>query len=247
MSGLLYEGLLQLGMEARTAALCAQKLHTYIAELQLFNAVYDLTAAKDTEEIEIRHILDSLAAYGELLQLKKSILQNKAAPSGADKPDTYVDSAPNAALSFTIADIGSGGGLPGIPLAIAMPDTDFVLVERMSKRCLFLENCAAVLGLKNVRIQNTEAERIPHNSFDIAVFRAFHPLEKKTLRILLRILKDGGFLAAYKAKKEKIAEEMNAVRQFVSSFKIIPLHVPFLEDRERNLVVIPKAPPAQCH
>ena len=141
---------------------------------------------------------------------------------------------------FVIADIGTGGGLPGIPLALTMSDTDFVLVERMSKRCLFLENCAAVLGLKNVRIENIEAERIEQRSFDIAVFRAFRPLDKKMLRILLRTLKPCGFLAAYKAKREKIDEEMGAVKQFVSSFEVIPLKVPFLEEHERNLVIIPK-------
>jgi len=143
-----------------------------------------------------------------------------------------------------IADIGSGGGLPGIPLAITMPDTNFVLAERMSKRCAFLENCAAIIGLKNVRVQNIEAERIEPNSFDIAVFRAFRPLDNKMLKVLLRTLKDGGVLAAYKAKRSKIEEEAaNALSVLncgsAHGIEIVPLHVPFLEDRERHLLIIP--------
>jgi len=235
----LYKGLIELGINEDEAALSAEKLHRYVKELELFNSVYDLTAVKTTEEIEVRHILDSLAARTELLKLKEEVLKQRrtnetftAAACENTGTDTDAD--------FVIADIGTGGGLPGIPLALTMGDTDFVLVERMSKRCLFLENCAAVLGLKNVRIENIEAERIEQKSFDIAVFRAFRPLDKKMLRILLRTLKPCGFLAAYKAKREKIDEEMGAVKQFVSSFEVIPLKVPFLEEHERNLVIIPK-------
>jgi len=235
----LYKGLIELGINEDEAALSAEKLHRYVKELELFNSVYDLTAAKTTEEIEVRHILDSLAARTELLKLKEAVLQKKRT-AVASESDACENTVTDTDADFVIADIGTGGGLPGIPLALTMSDTDFVLVERMSKRCLFLENCAAVLGLKNVRIENIEAERIEQKSFDIAVFRAFRPLDKKMLRILLRTLKPCGFLAAYKAKREKIDEEMGAVKQFVSSFKVIPLKVPFLEEHERNLVIIPK-------
>ena len=237
----LYKGLIELGINEDEAALSAEKLHRYAKELELFNSVYDLTAAKTAEEIEVRHVLDSLAARTELLKLKEEVLKQRRmneAPKAAACQNKVVSSGTDA--DFVIADIGTGGGLPGIPLALSMSDTDFVLVERMSKRCLFLENCAAVLGLKNVRIENIEAERIEQRSFDIAVFRAFRPLDKKMLRILLRTLKPCGFLAAYKAKREKIDEEMGAVKQFVSSFEVIPLKVPFLEKHERNLVIIPK-------
>lgn len=232
---LLYEGLRELGINENEAALSAEKLSAYVKELELFNSVYDLTAAKNKEEIEVRHILDSLAARTELLKLKTEVLKQKRADAASGS-----FTCENTDADFVIADIGTGGGLPGIPLAVTMPGTDFVLVERMSKRCLFLENCAAVLGLQNVRIENIEAERIAQNRFDIAVFRAFRPLDKKILHILLRTLKPAGFLAAYKAKKEKIDEEMDSLKQFISCFKVLPLKVPFLEDHERNLVIIPK-------
>ena len=139
-----------------------------------------------------------------------------------------------------IADIGSGGGLPGIPLAAAFPQFNFFLVERMAKRCAFLENCAAILGLKNVTVWNKEAEKVPSESFDISVFRAFRPLDEKMIKTLLSLTKTGGFLAAYKAKAENIKTEMDAINKIVPEYNVEKLFVPGLEDSERNLVIVKK-------
>lgn len=248
--GKLHAGLIELGISGSEAAQYGEKLLAYVKELQLFNSAYDLTAAKTEDDIIVRHVLDSLSARSELLKLKERVLKSCGATDTNAPPDVHpahktTDAAGN---HFVIADIGSGGGLPGIPLAITMPDTNFVLAERMSKRCAFLENCTAILGVKNVRVQNTEAERIEPNSFDIAVFRAFRPLDKKMLKVLLRTLKNGGVLAAYKAKRSKIEEEAaNALSVLnrglaagsAHGIEIVPLHVPFLEDRERHLLIIP--------
>ncbi|MBQ1592134.1 MAG: 16S rRNA (guanine(527)-N(7))-methyltransferase RsmG, partial [Treponema sp.] len=72
------------------------------------------------------------------------------------------------------------------------------------------------------------------------VFRAFHPFDAKITKLLLKMLCKGGFIAAYKARSEKIALEMESVSFMVPSYKKIALTVPFLEDHERNLVVIQK-------
>lgn len=248
--GKLHAGLIELGISGGEAAQYGEKLLAYVKELQLFNSAYDLTAAKTEDDIIVRHVLDSLSARSELFKLKERILKSRSATDTNAPPDINPANKTNDAAGgpFVIADIGSGGGLPGIPLAITMPDTNFVLAERMSKRCAFLENCAAILGLKNVRVQNIEAERIEPKSFDIAVFRAFRPLDKKMLKVLLRTLKDGGVLAAYKAKRSKIEEEAaNALSVLncglaaagARGIEIVPLHVPFLEDRERHLLIIP--------
>lgn len=248
--GKLHAGLIELGIPGGEAAQYGEKLLAYVKELQLFNSAYDLTAAKTEDDIIVRHVLDSLSARSELFKLKERILKSRSATDTNAPPDVNPANKTNdtAGGPFVIADIGSGGGLPGIPLAITMPDTHFVLAERMSKRCAFLENCAAILGLKNVRVQNIEAERIEPNSFDIAVFRAFRPLDNKMLKVLLRTLKDGGVLAAYKAKRSKIEEEAaNALSVLncglaaagARGIEIVPLHVPFLEDRERHLLIIP--------
>lgn len=248
--GKLHAGLIELGIPDSEAAQYGEKLLAYVKELQLFNSAYDLTAAKTEDDIIVRHVLDSLSARSELFKLKERILKSRGATDTNTPPDVTPANKTNdpAGCPFVIADIGSGGGLPGIPLAITMPDTHFALAERMSKRCAFLENCAAILDLKNVRVQNIEAERIEPNSFDIAVFRAFRPLDKKMLKVLLRTLKNGGVLAAYKAKRSKIEEEAaNALSVLncglaaagARGIEIVPLHVPFLEDRERHLLVIP--------
>ena len=146
-----------------------------------------------------------------------------------------------------IADIGSGGGLPGIPLAIVLPEFQFFLVERMDKRCAFLENEKAILSLDNVTVIKSEAEKIASESFDITTFRAFRPLDSHFADTLLKITKPGGFLAAFKAKKSSIESEMSAIKTIIKEYKIFPLEVPFLTDstekkecRERNLVVVKK-------
>lgn len=209
----------------------AQKLSAYIHEIELFNSAYDLTGAATHEDIVVRHILDSLAPYSEIAQLI----------SGQKKYAAQDTAAQNIETPPIIADIGSGAGLPGIPLAICFPECRFFLVERMSKRCSFLENCIAVLGLKNTVVRNMQAERIPQNSFNIVVFRAFKPLDKKTARILMRTLAPNGYLAAYKAKTEKIHAEMTAISAQIPKWECRKIHVPFLPDAERHLVIIPAA------
>ena len=199
---------------------CKPLLEKYVHELELFNSAYDLVGADSYDDIIIRHILDSLSPVQNLRILADTLLQKAS-------------SAP-----LSLADIGSGGGLPGIPLAICFPEHNFTLLERMSKRCAFLENCSAVLGLQNVQVDNTEAERASPGQFDIAVFRAFRPLDKKMSKTIIRLVKSGGYLAAYKGKLDKIKEEMDAVKDILPEWRYEPLHVPFLEDTQRNLVVI---------
>lgn len=215
----LLQGLKQLGFSQEKIDFLLPKMDSYIRELILFNSAYNLTNTSDYEELAVFHILDSLAAVQNIVALAQKL----------DKGDC-----------LHIADIGSGGGLPGIPLAAALPEYDFFLVERMDKRCAFLENEAAILGLKNVKIIKSEAERINADSFDIAVFRAFRPLDKKMIKTLLNLIKRGGFLAAYKAKIENIKTEMKGISDIVKDYQIFPLSVPFLPEHERNLIVIPK-------
>ena len=108
----------------------------------------------------------------------------------------------------------------------------------MEKRCVFLEDAVKKMGLKNVKVLCSAADAVEAESFDLEVFRAFHPFDKKIVKLLLRMLKKGGTLAAYKARSEKIAAEMQEIKMMVPEYKKIPLEVPYLEDHERNLVVI---------
>lgn len=217
MTDKLTEGLTQLDFTLETTAVLAPKMETYIKELQLFNSAYNLVNTDDHDELVVRHVLDSLAPW----KLLKILAEQRE--SGA-----------------SFGDIGSGGGLPGIPLAAAFPQYGFTLVERMDKRCAFLENCAAVLGLQNVSVLKAEAEYVKSGSFGITVFRAFRPLDKKMIKTLLALTADGGYLAAYKAKQSNIDEEMNGIKDIVENYKVEKLSVPYLQDTERNLVIIKK-------
>lgn len=219
MSNILKQGLENLSLPESDYPLLEEKLRLYMKELLLFNAAYDLVGADNEKDIIIHHLLDSLAGVHHIEKLF------------SEQQDT---------IAPEIADIGSGGGLPGIPLALALPHIHFTLVERMSKRCAFLENSVAILNLKNVTVINSQVEQIPENSFHIATFRAFRPLDKKMIKTLLRVIKPAGFLAAYKGKTEAINTEMEAIADIVPNYATYPLTVPFLEERQRHLVVIQK-------
>ena len=240
MSDILKDGLKILSFSDEQVEIISPKIEQYIKELILFNSAYNLVNTDNHDEIVIRHILDSLSAVSQLKELVKKVSVQKK----VNKNDS-TESNNQFKDKIIIGDIGSGGGLPGIPLGIAMPECKFVLVERMSKRCAFLENVVAILGLTNVAVMNVEAEQVKSGSIDIAVFRAFRPLDKKMIKTLLNIIPSTGVLAAYKAKLDKIKEEMSAINYDENLYSVIPLKVPFLtedseENRERNLVLISK-------
>ena len=218
---LLIDGLKKCGLKEEAIPTIAEKMETYINEIILFNSAYNLTNTSDHDELVIRHILDSYAGYKKIAELAES-LKNL----GIEK--------------LQCADIDSGGGLPRIPLATAFPEIELTLDKRMSKRCAFLENCAAILGLKNVKVLNKEAEKIPAESFDLITFRAFRPLDQKMTKTLLNMIKKGGFFVAYKAKIENIKEEMSGIENLIKEYQVENLLVPGLEDSERNLVVCVK-------
>lgn len=230
---ILHKGLVELGFEKNEffgikileLGELEKKMRLYIKTLQEYNAKFDLINTDDFDEIAVRHILDSLAAL-PLICEQIAQMQNS---------------------SLELADIGSGAGLPGVPLGCALEDYNFTLVERMSKRCGFLNVCKQLLNLDNVTIEENQAERLAQKRFDLCVFRAFRPLDKKMTKVLLRILKDNGKLCAYKAKKSKIEEEMNSLA-IIPNYKVLPITVPYLTqneksgaDRERNLVVITRS------
>ena len=218
---ILEEGLTKLGLLQDNV----QKLLTlFIEEIELFNPAYGLVKVQDRRELIVKHIFDSLAP----LSIMQDFIGNK---NGVCK----------------IADVGSGAGLPGIPLAVCMPNAEFTLIERMERRAGFLRDAIAIMGLSNVRVAETEMEKFPvseEDRFDLAVFRAFTRLDPGILKGLLRLLTPAGALAAYKGRSLTIEEEMAQLQSALTKdnlpWKIIPLDVPFLEE-ERHLVIISKA------
>ena len=127
MSDILKDGLKILSFSDEQVEIISPKIEQYIKELILFNSAYNLVNTDNHDEIVIRHILDSLSAVSQLRELVKKVSVQKK----VDKNDS-TESNNQFKDKIIIGDIGSGGGLPGIPLGIAMPECKFVLVERMS-------------------------------------------------------------------------------------------------------------------
>jgi 16S rRNA (guanine527-N7)-methyltransferase len=198
------------------------RLTSYINEIELFNGAYGLVGAADKEELVIKHILDSLAPLGIILRLLEETRKTQ-------KPQ--------------IADAGSGAGLPGIPLALALPCFDFTLIERMGRRAGFLWNTKASLCLSNINVEEGELEKTAPERFHLVTFRAFKPLEPKLLKTIFKVCVKGGVIAAYKGRREKIEKEMAPLATYAyldCKWEALPYKVPFL-DEERHLLVI-KAP-----
>lgn len=168
------------------------------------NKSFNLTANDTKESFMIKNIIDSL------LIVKKLDLDGK-----------------------NILDLGSGAGLPGIPLAIYYKNTNFTLLEPLTKRANFLKEIAQKLGLKNVKVVNDRAEIFIKNareSFDFVTSRAVSRLNI-LLELSIPFLKVGGKLIAYKGinYQEEINESKNALD--LLSSKIIAIE-------EENLVQI---------
>ena len=213
------EGVVKLNFGATDGMLSL--LIQYIDEIELFNPAYGLVKVNDRRELIVKHLLDSLAPMHIIPRLL----------------DEYAKDKPG---KRKVADVGSGAGLPGIPLAVCMPDVEFTLIERMGRRAGFLRDALAILGLPNVLVEEAEMEKIAQNpaaagSFDLVVSRAFRPLEPVILKTLLKFLTPGGTLAAYKGRREAVEEEM--ARYKTLPWKILPLEVPFLNE-ERCLLLI---------
>jgi len=211
-------------------------LCAYINEIETFNPAYGLVGTTDSNELVIKHILDSLAPLGIINRLTKEVHTNLE-PTVRKRHKEHKE---DKGGFIKIADAGSGAGLPGIPLAISLPECGFTLIERMGRRAGFLFNTKAALEIPNVSIEESELEKCASPlaaQFDLITFRAFKPLEPKLLKILQKLLKPGGIIAAYKGKLDKIQAEMASLKVALPGWEAVPYTVPFL-DEERNLLVI---------
>ncbi len=180
-------------------------LHKYGDEVALWNRRLSLVGAAG-DDFVIRHLLDTLAGLPVFRE------------NGGHR----------------IADIGSGGGLPGIPLAIFLPERRFFLVERSMKKATFLSSCVMVLRLRNVEILPVPLEMV-RNRFEIVTFRAFRNLAE-FFKPLLGITEPGGTICAYKGRRDVTEEEIAGLSRFNIPSRLVPLTVPFLNE-ERNMAV----------
>jgi 16S rRNA (guanine527-N7)-methyltransferase len=214
-----YAALIQEGLDAMQLVWSDEQLlqlQRYIAEVELFNPVYKWVGAEG-EALVIRHIFDSLAAVSPIREI-----------AGQYENPCF-------------ADLGSGAGLPGIPLAIALGTYSFTLVERMERRVNFLRNALVATGLsERVQIVSQDLKQV-RRRFDVITFRAFRPLVE-ILDLVEPILNAGGVVCAYKGVPGQVETELGQVASQCRSrwsAQFIPLTVPRL-DANRTLCVLTK-------
>ncbi|MEZ4393938.1 MAG: 16S rRNA (guanine(527)-N(7))-methyltransferase RsmG [Polyangiales bacterium] len=167
------------------------RLRRYLAALLAMNEKMNLTAITAPDEVWSRHALDALSLVALL---------------------------PPPREGLALADVGSGGGVPGIPVAIARPDLAMTLIEATQKKATFLADVAATLGLKNVRVVASRAEalaRSPHRAaYDVVTARAVGRLQV-LVPWTLPLLKRGGVALLIKGQKadEELAEADREIRR----------------------------------
>jgi 16S rRNA (guanine527-N7)-methyltransferase len=199
------------GLDALGIALDAHQqdqLRAYLALLAKWNKTYNLTAIREPARMVTHHVLDALAVLPHL-------------------PSTQ---------ALRVLDVGSGGGVPGIPLAIARPDWRVVMVDPNHKKAAFLTQAAIELHLRNAVVHATRVEVLRNEApFDVVISRAFADLETFAATSARHLAADGLLVAM------KGVHPDDEIAHVKGSFTVesIPLDVPGL-DAARHLVILRK-------
>jgi len=212
-------GLQALGATGWTAAplppAAREKLEAYLSLLAKWNRTFNLTAIREPGRMVTHHVLDALAVLPHLPQRS----------------------------SLRLLDVGSGGGVPGIPLAVARPGWHVVLLDSSHKKTAFLAQAVIELALENAEAVTARVEDyVPSAPFDVVISRAFSDLAAFA-RAAVRQLAPGGQIVAMKGvyPDEEIAELPADVRVVAAP----ALTVPGL-DAERHLIVMERAGGAEA-
>ena len=203
---LLADGLARLHLPLAPAT--QQKLLDYVALVQKWNKVYNLTAVRGTDKMLTHHLLDSLAVV------------------------------PHIAAVKTILDVGSGAGLPGIPLALALPGAHVTLLDSNQKKTTFLQQAVIELKLDNAEVVCERVEKLPlKQKYDVVVSRAFSTLPEFVAQAGGLVAPGGTLLAMKGVLPEGEIAQLKGAFQLS---RIKPLTVPGL-DAERHLVFLKAA------
>ncbi len=199
----LAKGLVQMGLTASQGQ--QQLLLAYLALLQKWNKVFNLTAVRDPAKMVSRQLLDSLSIH--------SLLRGGR-----------------------VLDVGSGAGLPGIPVAILNPEKAFTLLDSNSKKTRFLQQIKLELGLDNVRVERDRVEQFqPEQLYDTITSRAFATLPEMLL--LTRHLRAPG--GCWLAMKGGVPDaELSALEQEYHC-EIHPLSVPGETGQRHGILLFP--------
>ncbi|CAB3712889.1 16S rRNA (guanine(527)-N(7))-methyltransferase RsmG [Paraburkholderia rhynchosiae] len=209
LAPVLADGVRELGLELSDAQL--GKLLDYVALLAKWNAVYNLTAIRDPGQMLIQHILDSLSIVSHL-----------------------AERSPRSVL-----DVGSGGGLPGIVLAIVRPDWSVTVNDIVHKKTAFQAQAKVELGLANLSVVTGRVETLQPGAevpakFDVIVSRAFAELADFVTLARHLVAEQGAILAMKGVRPDGEIERLPAGAHVK---KIVRLNVPFL-DAERHLITV---------
>ena len=183
-----------------------QHLLDYAALIQKWNKVYNLTALRDPADMLTHHLLDSLTAIAPL-------------------------SRHTQGQSIRVLDVGSGGGLPGVVLAICMPELNVSCVDTVAKKAAFVQQVAVSLKLPNLRGLHARVETLT-DPYQVICSRAFASLPD-FVTWSRSALAEGGVWMAMKGKHPQ--DEIAALPADVKVFHVEPLTVPGL-DVERCMV-----------
>lgn len=203
---------------ASTCAAMDARLEAYMSMLERWNAVYNLTAIREREAMRLHHLADCLAVVGPLRR-------ELSAMNGG------------STVSRRILDVGSGGGLPGVILALAEPSWQITCVDAVGKKAAFIQQVASELGLTNLKAVHSRVEKLQLPPFDAVVSRAFASLGD-FVRLTTHALASGGQWMAMKGRNP--LDEANDLPPGVQVFHVEPLQIPGLE-AERCLVWLRKA------
>ena len=183
------------------------RLIAYLALLRKWNSAYNLTAVRDAAQMRVQHLADCLAVVAPLRRQRGSPPQR-------------------------LLDVGSGGGLPGVVLAIAEPAWDVSCVDTVGKKAAFIRQVAGELALSNLHALHARVETLPGPSFDVITSRAFASLPD-FVRLTRSLLAPGGLWMAMKGRRPD--DELAALQRDIDVFHVEPLVVPRL-DADRCLI-----------
>lgn len=190
----------------------AGQLLDYLALIQKWNQVYNLTAVRDPSEMLKLHLIDSLAVIAPLRR-------------------------ETTGRTVTLLDVGAGAGLPGVVIAICCPNVQVTCIDTVAKKAAFVQQVAVALKLPNLRGQHGRAEKVtaPH---DVISSRAFASLPD-FITVSQAALAPGGLWLAMKGKTP--GEELAGLPRDIDVFHVEQLAVPGLE-AERCIVWMRKKP-----
>lgn len=205
---------LEAGLDTLGLGRQPQTVETLVAYLQLiekWNRVHNLTAVRDPERMLTQHLLDSLAVLPEL-------------PRRDD---------------LRLLDVGSGAGLPGIPIAVLRPSWQITLIDSNGKKASFLRQAVAELGLAKVEVVQARVEEFkPSQCYDIVISRAFSDLADFLAGARHLVCPDGALVAMKGVFPE---EELALLPETAAHVSSVPLQVPGL-DAARHLITLKLKP-----